>query len=87
MPAAHPFWVGGDWRPAGELQAGDVLTTPGGGSAVLERVVRRPGECTVHNLAVAGPETYYAGGVLVHNKSRRNTSAPETPEMANARGR
>ena len=73
----HPFWVEAEaaWVKLGELAEGDVLTTDGGGEAVVVGLTVKPGATEVFNIEVAGPHNYFvrAGGsdgpgVLVHNK-------------------
>lgn len=83
----HPFWVAsrgehGAWVEAGNLRAGDLLRVlePGASAATLRRLetVRVTGRSEkVFDLSVEGPEhTFFADGVLVHNKS---TACPEDP--------
>ena len=70
----HPFWVPGEgWRPAGMLIAGTALLTAEG-AAVTVTKLRRNADTgwRVHNLSVAGQETYFISdlAVLVHNKAQ-----------------
>jgi hypothetical protein len=76
----HPFWVEAEqsWVPLGELAAGDVLSTDGGGRAVVVGLTVRPGATEVFNIEVAGPHNYFVRadggdgpGVLVHNKGKK----------------
>ena len=73
----HPFWVeaAAAWVPLWELAQGDVLTTYGGGKAVVVGLGARPGAHEVFNIEVDGPHNYFvradgsdAPSVLVHNK-------------------
>jgi RHS repeat-associated protein len=75
----HPFFVNGGWRRADQIRPGDLLRrlTPSGhdpGAApttVSESTVSAAplaGVETVYNLEVAGFHTYFAEGVLVHNR-------------------
>jgi len=73
----HPFWVEAEqaWVPLGKLAEGDVLTTDGGGEAVVVGLTVKPGSNEVFNIEVAGPHNYFVRadgsdgpGVLVHNK-------------------
>jgi len=73
----HPFWVEAEqaWVPLGELAEGDVLTTDGGGEALVVGLTVKPGANEVFNIEVAGPHNYFVQadgsdgpGVLVHNK-------------------
>ena len=78
VTAEHPFWnvVAGTWQPAGSLTLGSVLLAALDARELraqpvtaLSRVAAR-GEVEVFNLTIAGDEqNYFAGGVLVHNKS------------------
>lgn len=75
---AHPVWdaVTGDWRPAGQLEGAEALAWVPGAEA--KRVAwsgtdALPGE-PVWNLSVDGEQTFFAEGVLVHNKSVRYRS-------------
>jgi len=64
----HPFMVGSRWANAGGLTVGDRLTLLGGGSRdvlsveVVNRGVR------VYNIEVGTDHTFFANGILVHNK-------------------
>lgn len=69
----HPLWVtspegGGAWKRAGDVAAGTTLL-----GASLERLAATPievgGAHVVYDLGVTAPHTYFAGGVLVHNKA------------------
>jgi hypothetical protein len=79
--ANHPFWVGGRWLEARYLQPGDALLTlssPSGGGMTMVAtsvvsVETLAGRQTVYNLEVDGQHDYFAGGVLVHNKTNRAT--------------
>lgn len=69
VTAEHPFWVPArGWVAAGELAAGDVVTTPVG-TAVVVSLAPRAEVVPVHNLEVEGDHTYFVGSahVLVHN--------------------
>ena len=75
----HPFHVNGQWRRADELRPGDLLRvlTPapadfGQTRTTLAEAVGTlaplDGADTVYNLEVGGYHTYFAEGVLVHNR-------------------
>jgi hypothetical protein len=72
---AHPFWCPErrTWRPAGELRVGDPLAVraPDGGLVTRAVTERTPiaGRVAVYNLTVSDTHTYFAGDILVHNKS------------------
>jgi hypothetical protein len=78
--AEHPFYVAGGSAPvrAADLRVGDELLVlerlagtaePGLGTMPVASLERLPSAGTVYNLEVAGPHNYFAGGVLVHNKT------------------
>ena len=72
VSAEHPFWSDGRWVPAGELREGDPVHVWNGVEATergITRIVDQPGIVEVFNLTVAGEHTYFAEGILVHNKS------------------
>lgn len=69
----HPFWVddAGRWVDAGDLRAGDEVTTPDGSRLPVVSTTAWTEHRTVHNLTVAGVHTYYVTAgteeLLVHN--------------------
>jgi hypothetical protein len=76
--AQHPFWVPklNTWVDAKHLQPGQWLRTAAGTLVQTTGVRHRNRPATVHNISVAGTETYFVGGgrsgdrssaVLVHN--------------------
>ncbi|MFD6550625.1 polymorphic toxin-type HINT domain-containing protein [Streptomyces sp. NPDC058398] len=71
--ANHPFWddTTHTWKPAGELQHGDALSTADNGQAYVVSSRITPGTANRWNLTVQELHTYYvvAGGtsILVHN--------------------
>lgn len=58
----------GRWRPAGDLQTGDLLESPQGKPLVVRTIDRDSAEDTVFALTVDPPHTYFAGRVVAHNK-------------------
>ncbi len=64
----HPLWADGAWRLAGDVAPGAELLgvdlQPLGAEPV---VLDMP--ATVFDIGVSSPHTYFAGGVLVHNKA------------------
>jgi hypothetical protein len=89
--AHHPFWVEGavpGWLNAGDLEAGDVLHTTGGGTTVVVSVHSFTGAQDMYDLTVRGLHTFYVvvGGtaVLVHNLDCENIVAYNRGEMAEA---
>ena len=75
--ANHPIYVSGAWRPAGELAIGDVLQSEAKSVRVDGLEVVLDSE-PVYNLEVEGTHTYFAEGILVHNKE-----APHDPNGLN----
>lgn len=78
--ANHPFLANGGWVRADELNVGDALlllsekaTSLGSASELQSTQVRSlvmtPERTTTYNLEVAEQHTYFAGGILVHNKA------------------
>ena len=79
----HPFYINGQWVPAGRLKKGQRLTLlhhpsllasktqhlPRSNEVYIERVVTKDTLVTVYNFTVAQYHNYYVGnvGVLVHN--------------------
>lgn len=65
----HPVYAGGQWKPAGQLTAADKLLHANlkPQAAVPAKLVSGP--VTVFDVMVKGPHNFFAGGVLVHNKS------------------
>lgn len=75
----HPIFVGGDWLDAGSLVEGAALVglvgdgegsfATGSTSAFAVETFTPAAPSIVFNLEVDGTGTYFAGGVLVHNKN------------------
>jgi predicted lipid-binding transport protein (Tim44 family) len=70
--AEHPFYVGrGAFKTLDILKAGDVIFTRDGQSLSEQRIVslqRVRERVSVFNLQTDHPNTFFAGGVAVHNK-------------------
>jgi hypothetical protein len=66
----HPVFADGTFRPAGELVPGSMLLAENGAIVPVLSVAHVPGEVTVYDLSVGWPHTYFAAGILVHNKGR-----------------
>lgn len=71
VTAEHPVWADGEWRRAGDLHGEPEFL---GVDLVPQRraPVALAATASVYDLAVTEPHTFFAGGVLVHNKSRGN---------------
>ena len=65
----HRFWCEGEWKSAGTLEEGDILTLADGSEAIVTEVTFEETHTTVYNMEVADYHTYYVGedSVLVHN--------------------
>ncbi len=81
--AEHPFYVvGKGWKPAGELQYGDVLSSHNASPGVVESVTQDEEMTIVYNLRVAGFHTYFVGcdewgfSVWAHNTCFKVTESP-----------
>jgi hypothetical protein len=65
---SHPVFVDGAWRAAGTIEPGMSLLRQDGGEFMaapeLEAAI-----ATVYDISVTEPHTYFAGGLLVHNKA------------------
>ncbi len=67
----HPVFADGGFHPAAALGAGSALLADDGSPQPAGRIERLLGEIDVYDLSVGWPHTYFAGGVLVHNKKSR----------------
>jgi hypothetical protein len=66
----HPIHVAGRWKLAGEVSPTDSLLAFDGKPCLAGKAERRQGAFRVYDLTVDGPHTFFAAGVLVHNKDR-----------------
>jgi hypothetical protein len=64
----HPFRLAGRWVTAAELQPDDELIDIDGNPIVVTQIERVDRGVRVYNIEVDGTHTFYANGVLVHNK-------------------
>jgi len=64
----HPFYVNGEWVEVKNLKTGDLLTTEGGGVLAIRSIDKVVDTQPRYNFEVDGTHTYFAEGVLVHNK-------------------
>jgi predicted lipid-binding transport protein (Tim44 family) len=68
----HPFYVGnGEFRNIGTLSEGDFVYAFDGKALAKKRIASMKSVLNpvrVYNLSVDGPNTFVAGGMLVHNK-------------------
>jgi len=64
----HPFYVDGRWVEAEDLKVGDNLTDREGNPIEISSITWVDKGIRVHNIDVLSPDTFFAGGYLVHNK-------------------
>ena len=66
----HRFWCEGEWKAAGTLKQGDLLTLADGTQVKVTDVTFEDRHEIVYNMEVADYHTYYVGedGVWVHNR-------------------
>lgn len=78
VTAEHPVWLDGAWSAAGALPARSTLL-----GVDLRPVVVAPAvldaPATVFDVTVSPPSTFFAGGVLVHNKAAHVPLGGERP--------
>jgi hypothetical protein len=68
VTGTHPFLVDQRWVRAEGLCVGDVLDSADGTPLVVESITRVDRGVRTFNLSVSGNHTFFADGVLVHNK-------------------
>ena len=66
----HLFWLKGEdkWAAGRLLEKGNVLTLPDGGDAEIVEIIRTEQPAVVYNFDVDEYESYFANGVLAHQK-------------------
>lgn len=79
LTGEHPVWANGKWTPADRLQTGDVLITEDGQPRRLTSIQRDFGATVVVDLDVDYPNTFFADGLLVHNKKVEWTPERDDP--------
>lgn len=79
VTAEHPVLADGRWTPAGDVREGAVLVTLPTRGDVVAHPASVPGWAEVVDLSVGAPHTFFAGGVLVHNKAVAVEMAPGDP--------
>lgn len=62
----HLVWLDEDWHPASDVEVGDVLQGLDGRRTV-RRIDEEHNRVTVRTLSVGAPDSFFAGGVWVHN--------------------
>lgn len=66
--AEHPIWANGVWKRADEVKTGDTVES-NSGPLKFASIKHLNGAIDVIDLDVDAPHNYFAGGILVHNKS------------------
>ncbi len=64
----HPVFADGSWRAAGEVKVNAQLVGLGG-TSLLAPLAESSRPTVVYDLSVTDPHTYFAEGVLLHNKA------------------
>jgi intein/homing endonuclease len=64
----HPFFVDDRWIKASELAIGNTMIDISGRNVEVVSLEWVDFGVRVYNLDVLTPDTFYAGGYLVHNK-------------------
>jgi len=83
VTAEHRLFVGGEWKIAGEVEPGDVLTREDGRPVAVYSIERIQRQTDVYNLEIESKRTYFAGGVYVHNdKGAEDSSRKYFPDTA-----
>jgi hypothetical protein len=69
----HPFWLvnRSEWVKASEIKRNDILMRDNGSWQTVRNITFIVGEIEVYNMEVEGEHNYFAGGVLVHNKTQQ----------------
>ena len=70
VTGTHPVYVDDAWQQASAVRRGSLMIGSGGEPFAVAGVDAIAGDHTVYSLVVEEPHTYFAGGVLVHNKDR-----------------
>jgi len=68
VTAGHVFWADGDWRRASELAPGMRLLGEDGNAVIIESIEVIDAEVRVYDISIDAPHSYFAEGILVHNK-------------------
>ncbi len=68
VTATHPIRVGERWVVVEDLRIGDEIVGPDGATIVVESMDEIHYGVRVYNIEVDGTHTFFADGLLVHNK-------------------
>lgn len=73
VTGSHPLWADGAFVRADQIEEGARLLDERLASTPMSRAPREiAAPTTVYELTVSAPHTYFAGGLLVHNKAVHN---------------
>lgn len=67
--AEHPICANGQWTAAGNLRPGDMVVGSDESYSLAAAPRLLPRKTAVFDLSVDPPHNFFAGGLLVHNKS------------------
>jgi hypothetical protein len=67
--AEHPVYANGQWTPAGQVGEGDLVVGRTSSHRLTNPPQVVPRKAAVFDLTVDEPHNFFAGGLLVHNKS------------------
>lgn len=70
VTAEHPLYAAGTWKQAGAIAAQDLLLATDLKTVAAGTPQRLAERIEIFDLTVDEPHNYFAGGFLVHNKSR-----------------
>jgi len=76
VTGTHPFFVDQRWVLAEELCVGDVLEGRDGTPLLIRSLTKVDRGVRTFNLTVSGNHTFFADGVLVHNKEGNPNEPP-----------
>ena len=69
VTSSHPIFAGGVWKSADEIAANDLVLNTEAALVPAGEPRRISGRVDVFDLTVDGPHNFFAGGMLVHNKT------------------
>jgi type II secretory pathway pseudopilin PulG len=79
VTSEHPFYHEGKWVKIGSLKIGDKLLNNKNQVEVIKSIEKVNQEVTVYNLIAKPSHTYFAYGILVHNKGSNQSAVGGGP--------
>ena len=73
VTATHPFYVGNTWKSVKDLKVGDMFRSSTGEMVPLNSIELIQEQMEIYNFTVDEVHTYYAHGILVHNKNENES--------------